>query len=201
MPDLSENKANARLHIFLIRHYKPQLVRAGFFNHIRAKQFINDYDAAGIETLINKPAGLPYAEIKRVHTSALPRAKQTALALFGPGVALVEDKIFNECERKILALPLLQFPIKVWLAGARLLWLMGLNSQGIETYRQARQRARQAAETLINYAAEEQNTVLVAHGMLNLFIKQFLKQTGWQIIRQEGNGYLAVTELIKTAIP
>ena len=186
-----------QLHIFLVRHYKPQIARHGLFNHARAAQFISDYDAAGIEAIINKPTGLPFAEVKRVHCSTLPRAKQTAVAIFGPEVEVIEDKIFNECERKILSLPLLRFPISTWLAGSRLLWILGLNSRGIETYKQARQRARQSAEVLANYAAHEKKTVLVAHGMLNLFIRKYLQKAGWRVVRKDGNGYLAVTELIK----
>jgi len=194
---LPANKATDKLHIFLVRHYKPQIARTGFFNQARARQFITDYDAADIEAIREKPANLPFGEIKRVHTSALLRAKQTALALFGPEVELKEDKLFNECERKILSLPLLHFPISVWLAGARLLWLMGLNSQGIETYRQARRRAKQCAEKLTQYAEAEHETVLVAHGMLNIFIRHYLRKMGWQLASRNGNGYLSVTELVK----
>ena len=194
---LPANKAVDKLHIFLVRHHKPRIARTGLLNRVRAMQFITDYDAADIEDIREKPTNLPFGEIKQVHTSALPRAKQTALALFGPEVALKEDKLFNECERKILALPLLRFPISVWLAGARLLWLMGLNSRGIETYRQARQRAKQCAEKLAQYAVFEHKTILVAHGMLNIFIRHYLRKMGWQVVRRNGNGYLSVTELVK----
>ena len=191
------NSPAEQMHIFLVRHHKPKVSQKGLYNADRAMQFISDYDAAGIEAIINKPVGLPFAEVKRVHCSLLPRAKQTALAVFGPEVELVEDKIFNECERKILSLPLLQFPIKVWLAGARALWLMGLNHKGIETYKEARLRARQCAETLQKYAQEETKTVLVAHGVLNIFIRRYLRKLGWQVVRKDGRGYLSVTELVK----
>ena len=110
------NKAANTLHIFLVRHHKPSIARAGLFNQARAMQFIADYDAADIEAIVERPTSLPFGEVKQVHTSALPRAKQTAQALFGPEVTLKEDKLFNECERKILSLPLLRFPISVWLA-------------------------------------------------------------------------------------
>ncbi|GEO03128.1 hypothetical protein AAE02nite_07920 [Adhaeribacter aerolatus] len=192
--------AEAKLHIFLVRHHKPKVGQQDLYNASQATQFISEYDAAGIEAIINKPQGLPFAEVKRVHCSLLPRAKQTAIAIFGPEVELVEDKIFNECERKILSLPLLRFPIKVWLAGARALWLLGLNSQGIETYQEARVRARQCAEKLQQYAHEEKKTVLVAHGVLNIFIRRYLRKLGWQVVRKDGRGYLSVTELVKANI-
>jgi len=194
---LSENPAAPTRHIYLVRHYKPQVARSGFFDRTRATQFITDYDTAAIEGLPPEQIDLPFSEIKRVHTSALPRAIQTARALFGPEVEFKEDKIFNECERKILALPLLRFPIRVWLAGARLLWLLGLNSKGIENYHQARARAQQCAQKLAQYAAVEQKTILIAHGMLNIFIRQYLRKMGWQVVRQNGHSYLSVTELVK----
>ena len=193
------DRDKASLHIFLIRHSKPLVARDGLFDHLGASRFISDYDAAAIEAVVAKPAGLPYEEIKRVHCSALPRARLTARAIFGQEVELAEDRLFNECERKILALPLLRFPLQVWLTGARLLWLLGLNSRGIEHYRQARKRARQGAETLARYAQAEKKTVLVAHGLLNLFLRHYLKKRGWKVVRQEGHGYLAVTELVKPA--
>jgi broad specificity phosphatase PhoE len=197
--DQQPHREQVSLHIFLIRHSKPLVARGGFFDHLRAARFISAYDAAAVEALVTKPPGLPYEEIQKVHCSALPRARLTAQAIFGPAVTLVEDTLFNECERKILALPLLRFPLQVWLTGARLLWLLGLNSRGIENYRQARKRARQGAEVLAGYARTEKKTVLVAHGLLNLFLRHYLKKQGWRVVRQEGHGYLAVTELVKPA--
>jgi phospholipase/lecithinase/hemolysin len=43
--------------------------------------------------------------------------------------------------------------------------------------------------------------VLVAHGFLNAFIKRALKQMGWRVVRHDGQGFLGVTELIKTMAP
>lgn len=197
----AQKQPEGLLHIFLIRHSRPLVARQGLFDHSRASRFISDYDAAAIEDVVNKPAGLPYEEVKRVHCSALPRARHTAQAIFGPQVELVVDKLFNECERRIGALPLLRFPIRIWLAGARLLWLLGLNSRGIENYRQARQRARLGAQTLSDYARQEGKTVLVAHGLLNLFLRYYLRRLGWRVVRREGHGYLAVTELVKKDLP
>ena len=197
--DQAPHRNQESLHIFLIRHSKPLVARGGLFDHLRATRFISEYDAAAVEALVSKPPGLPYEEIQQVHCSALPRARFTAQAIFGPAVPLVEEALFNECERKILALPLLRFPLQVWLTGARLLWLLGLNSRGIENYRQARKRARQGADVLAAYAQVEKKTVLVAHGLLNLFLRRYLKKRGWRVVRQEGHGYLAVTELVKPA--
>ncbi len=184
-------------HIFLVRHYEPDVERSGFFSAREASSFISAYDEAGIiSAAANLPTGLP-ENPERVYCSALPRAKQTARLLFGEDTELIENADFNEFQRRIFRLPLFRFPIEVWLVGARLLWLAGLNSRGIESFRQARERAFRCAETLAGFAETENKVVLVAHGFLNAFIRQGLKRRGWQIVRHDGNNYLGVTELVK----
>lgn len=181
-----------------MRHYEPNVERSGFFNAREATCFISAYDEAGIiSAAAALPVGLPENPAK-VYCSALPRAKQTALLLFGPQTKLVENAEFNEFQRRIFHLPLLRFPIEVWLTGARLLWMLGLNSRGIENFRQARERAFRCAETLARATETESTVILVAHGFLNAFIRQGLKRRGWQIVRHDGNAYLGVTELVKT---
>ena len=184
-------------HIFLVRHYEPDVERSGYFNAHEATKFISAYDEAGIiSAAATLPTGLP-ENPEKIYCSALPRAKQTAHLLFGEKIQLVENADFNEFQRRIFHLPLLRFPIEVWLAGARLLWLAGFNSKGIESFRQARKRAYKCAATLAAYAEAETKVVLVAHGFLNAFIRQGLKKQGWQIVRHDGNDYLGVTELVK----
>jgi broad specificity phosphatase PhoE len=184
-------------HIFLVRHYEPDVERRGFFNAEEASKFISDYDAADlVKTAFTRPAGLP-EKLMKVYCSALPRAKQTARLLYGEETQLVENADFNEFQRKILKLPLFKFPIEVWLAGARFSWLLGLNCQGIENFRQARKRALRCAQTLATYAETEAEVVLVAHGFLNAFIRQALKKLGWRVVRHDGNDYLGVTQLVK----
>jgi broad specificity phosphatase PhoE len=185
------------LRIFLVRHARPDVSRKGAFREQQASQFIRDYDSADIVAGAPKPAGLPYGKIGKVYCSTLNRSKRTAQALFGPEMPLVEDATFNEFERKILRLPLLRFPIDFWLTASRALWLLGLNSKGIETFRQAKRRARRAAEHLANQARQERQLVLVAHGFLNAFIRRELQKLGWQVVRKDGSGFLGVTELEK----
>ena len=193
----SMNTPTGLRHIFLVRHYEPDVERSGFFNAAEASKFISDYDAADlVKTSFQRPAGLP-EKIPKVYCSTLPRAKQTARLLFGEETQLIENADFNEFQRKIFQLPLFRFPIEVWLAAARFSWILGLNSRGIETFRQARKRALHCAETLARYAETENEVVLVAHGFLNAFIRLALKKLGWRIARHDGNAYLGVTQLTK----
>ena len=187
------------LHIFLIRHQRPAVPHRGWFSGPQASRYLLDYDANDIEPVSNIPAGLPVETIARVYCSRLTRARQTARALFGPAVELIEDPDFNEFPRKITPLPGLRMPLKFWLIGARALWLLGLNSPGLETFRQARERAHRGAARLARQAETDGQVVLVAHGWVNAFIRRSLQKMGWRSIRHEGTGFLSVTELIKAA--
>ena len=189
-----------QLRIFLIRHQRPALSKKGWFNRQQAHQFVLDYDTCNIEELVNKPIGLPFENITKVYCSSLPRAKLTARAIFGPHVLLLEDAAFNEFQRDIFQLPLLKFPIKFWLLSTRVLWLLGVNYKGIETFRQARARAWQAAQHLAAYAQTDGLVVLVAHGFLNFFILRALKKMGWRVVRHDGSNFLGVTELVKEVL-
>ncbi|TPE44278.1 histidine phosphatase family protein [Pontibacter mangrovi] len=181
--------------IFLIRHAKPQVDRKGFFSAHQARAYVSAYDTAEVEEFVLQHEAIPYKHIRKVYCSTLVRSQQTARAIFGDGVELRIDATFREFERRVFGLPLVRLPIKLWLLGARLLWFLGFNNGGIETFKQARARARKAAEMLSEDAHQHKTTVLVAHGLLNHFIKRELVRMGWQQSIKGGTGFLAVDML------
>lgn len=183
--------------IFLIRHARPVVSRTGFPDAVSARQYIAAYDAAQVEEFVLQHEALPYKEIKEVYCSTLIRSQLTAKGIFGEQVLLKVNPDFREFERKIFSLPLLRLPISLWLVTARVLWFLGLNHKGIETFREARRRARKCAETLAEDAVKNGTTVLVAHGLLNNFIRRELKRTGWRSDIRGGNKYLSVHVLVK----
>ncbi|WP_235925705.1 histidine phosphatase family protein [Pontibacter burrus] len=178
--------------IFLIRHARPMVSKKGFFSAAAARQYISDYDAAQVEEFVLAHEAIPYKNIAKVHCSPLIRSQLTAKAIFGHDIKLIIDPNFREFERRIFSLPFIQLPIRLWLLGARLLWFLGFNSRGIETFKQARQRAKLAAKQLATEATRESVAVLVAHGLLNYFILKELKRLGWQQTIKEGSGFVSV---------
>ncbi|MFD2514880.1 histidine phosphatase family protein [Pontibacter locisalis] len=181
--------------IFLIRHAKPDLGNKGLFDVQAARKYISDYDAAEVEQFVLQHEAIPYKEIDKVFCSTLVRSQLTARAIFGEDIQLRVDETFREFERRIFSLPLVRLPIKLWLLSARILWFLGLNSKDIETFREARQRARECASTLAQDATTNKTTVLVAHGLLNNFIKRDLQKMGWTLEVDEGHKFLSVTML------
>ncbi|CAM3693663.1 phosphoglycerate mutase family protein [Pontibacter korlensis] len=178
--------------IFLIRHARPLLPHEGLFDVEAARSYISAYDTAQVEEFVLQHETLPYQHVTKVYCSTLVRSQLTARAIFGEEVELLIDHTFREFERRIFTLPLMRLPIKVWLLSARLLWFLGFNSRDIETFRQARARARQAAEKLAQDALQHNTTVLVGHGLLNSFIRRELKRMGWKASIKGGNDFLSV---------
>ncbi|GAB3537307.1 hypothetical protein GCM10027443_30070 [Pontibacter brevis] len=169
----------------------------GFFSAAAASQYISDYDAAQVEEFVLQHEAIPYKEIKEVFCSTLIRSQLTAKAIFGEQVLLKVNHNFREFERKIFSLPLLRLPIKLWLVTSRILWFFGLNSKGIETFKEAKWRARKCAEMLEEDAEENATTVLVAHGLLNNFIRWELKRMGWHQTVKGGSGFVSLNVLEK----
>ncbi|WP_242916813.1 histidine phosphatase family protein [Pontibacter liquoris] len=181
--------------IFLIRHARPLVQRSGLFSARSARGFLTAYDAAEVEAFVLQHEAFPYKHITKVYCSTLLRSQLTAKAIFGEKVRLVADARFREFERKIFPLPLLRLPLGFWLLTARLLWFLGLNHQGIESFRQARQRAQAGATLLATEAQASGIAVLVAHGLLNSFILRYLKKSGWRVASKGGHGYVSVNVL------
>jgi broad specificity phosphatase PhoE len=187
-------------HIYLIRHARPLINRKGFFSKAQAQRYLQEYNEAEVEAILEKSEHLPLDRITRVFCSTLPRAKATALMLFGKEVELIEDATFKEFENRIWGLPLGRFPLKWWQVTSRILWLLGLNQKDIESFRQAKVRASQAAQHLIQEAEKTGIAVLVAHGFLNAFIKRALRKQGWKVVINGGSKYVGVTRLEKLEV-
>jgi broad specificity phosphatase PhoE len=181
--------------IFLIRHARPDVPQARRYSREEASQYLLDYDNAGIEPIPSVPELLRELPVQKIYCSTLRRSVQTARLLFGPDIKLVSQPAFREFERQILRLPPVRLPLRSWLVSSRMLWLMGFNSKGIESFRKARARARQAAQVLTDKAATENTVVLVAHGLLNAFVGYYLRRLGWRRTYKEGHGFLGITIL------
>ena len=72
----------------------------------------------------------------------------------------------------------LRLPALVWIIFARLLWGLGYS---LDSYSQvdAKKQAKQAADFLEQRFSDIGSTVLVGHGLTNLFIARELKKRGW----------------------
>ncbi|MEM1135976.1 MAG: histidine phosphatase family protein [Bacteroidota bacterium] len=183
--------------IILIRHGEPALKKEGWVKREEAKQFIYAYDTVGIYDSKFKSASITDDEVTVIHTSSLNRARHTAKFLFGEEKNYLNDTLFREFERKIAALPNLKLPLKTWLVTSRILWMMGMNKKNIESFSEAKRRAKRATSRLEQLTDENGKVVLVAHGFLNRYLIKNLKKRDWKVVRKGGKGYFATWLLVQ----
>jgi len=176
--------------IIIIRHGEPAMNKKGWKNRDEAIQYTKMYDSVGVYDFDKEPICLRIHEIDTLFTSKLPRAIDTAEKTFNDEIAMKQMELFNEFERKIIKFPNIKLPRKFWSATSRILWTMGLNNKGIESFSQAKDRARNAALFLDNHANIHGKTVLFAHGFLNKYISKYLKKSGYKVLNLDGQKYL-----------
>jgi len=74
---------------------------------------------------------------------------------------------------------------------ARCTWLCGY-SRGIESFAEAKIRAKKAASILVDEVTRRGDVALVGHGFFNRMVGNTLQRFGWRLIASSGDGYGAV---------
>lgn len=186
------------LQIYLIRHAKPNVKKDFWYSAREAQQYVSNYNSAPIVPFDSKLVCVNLNKNHNIYCSSLPRSQETALNIFGDQFPIVSDSIFREFEiRMINTKSFLKFPLPFWQAFSRGSWLLGFNHRGIESHKEAKLRAKQAAENLIKVANSEETAILVAHGMLNGAIQKELEKQDWKPIQNKGQLNLGATILVK----
>lgn len=186
------------LQIYLIRHAKPNVKKNWFYSAVEAQQYVFNYNSAPIIPFDSSLVAVNLRPNHVIYCSNLPRSQETALNIFGDKFPVVSDSIFREFEIRMISVnSFLKMPLGIWQAFSRGSWMLGFNHRGIESHKEAKFRARQAAENLIKLAQDEETAVLVAHGMLNGAISKELEKKGWALIQRQGHVNLGATILVK----
>ena len=183
--------------IILIRHGEPDINKKGWRSRNQAEQFAGAYDTVGVIPFDKKLHCFDGLTTGRVYHSSLPRSRHTAQLLFGGNLELIENAKFREFERKVMKFINLKMPLMFWLGTSRILWFMDMNDKDIETFEEAKSRARENALFLAEEAKKDGQVILVAHGLLNRYLIKYLEKNGWEQVRNEGSGYLSVNILAK----
>jgi broad specificity phosphatase PhoE len=183
--------------IVLLRHGEPDLDKNSRRSYKQMKQFIYDYDTVRVKPIEQVPLIIDPSKVDLIHSSALMRAYNTSEQLYGHEIEISADSLFREFEREVVAFPILKLRPKTWGVWSRIFWVMGFKSNSIESFRQAKSRAKEIAEFLAEDANENQYSVLVSHGFLMRYVKKELIKNEWQLSYDGGNGYLGALILTK----
>ena len=140
--DLKDFEESSVQQIFIFRHGEPAMDKKGWKNRKEAIRYTEMYDSVGVFDFEQKPICLREKDIDVVYTSKLPRAINTAEKTFDTSMPLESHALFNEFERKIIQFPNIKLPVKFWSVATRIVWMMGFNKKGIESFSKAKDRSR-----------------------------------------------------------
>jgi broad specificity phosphatase PhoE len=179
--DAGDSGAAARrgaLRILLIRHGQPHLPLSPTTSHHGFRDYIGDYEAAGLDPSSLPPPELAelMRELKAVFSSDRPRSHQSARALAADPIL---DPLFAEAPLASPPIPLLKMSAPKWAVLSRVLWHMGF-APGIENARASGVRAEAAADVLVARARTDGAVALVAHGYFNFLIGRVLARRGFR---------------------
>jgi broad specificity phosphatase PhoE len=165
--------------IILVRHGRPALPLRPRTSHHGFRDYIDAYEAAGLDPESLPPQELSdlVKELGHIFTSDRPRSHESAKAL-APHATLEADPLFAEAPLASPRIPLLKMRVPKWAVVARILWHAGYHPE-IENYRKAKHRAGQAADILIEKVRDGGAAALVAHGYFNAMIGRQLRQRGF----------------------
>jgi broad specificity phosphatase PhoE len=165
--------------IILVRHGRPALPLRPRTSHHGFRDYIDAYEAAGLDPDSLPPQELSdlVKELGHIFTSDRPRSHESAKAL-APHATLEADPLFAEAPLASPRIPLLKMRVPKWAVVARVLWHAGYHPE-IENYRKAKHRAGQAADILIEKVRDGGAAALVAHGYFNAMIGRQLRQRGF----------------------
>ena len=177
--------------IILMRHAKVKIDIPTIYSR-QMKEFIKAYNQAPIELddVCDELKSI-IDSVDIVLSSELSRTKET-LKYLGKE-AQHSDTIFNEAELSYANGKIVKLPATVWTILFRIMWLFGYSKYS-ESYKEAKVRAKLAADTLIAYAKADKSVLLVGHGVMNKLIsKELTKKRGVALVEQTGNGNLGYT--------
>jgi broad specificity phosphatase PhoE len=184
--------------VILIRHAKVDMNVKGWMGHKKAAQFNQQYNTApivsfNVDSVRNT---LPKITADTIYTSALYRSKTTAKILFEQNHTLISRPLFNEFESFIVKWPII-LPYKGWTVFSRIFWLLGNKREGVESWKEARERTQKVTDFIETESQNQQQVVFVTHGFLNRQVAKELEKRGWQRTVNNGKKNLGATVLVK----
>ncbi|OUB83820.1 histidine phosphatase family protein [Bacillus thuringiensis serovar medellin] len=145
------------------------------------QEWMKGYD---LHTVIEKqPIPLETREAvevaKLIVTSDQKCAVQSAAELMD-SLSFIQNSLFREAAvpASFYAPKWLKCKLNVWICIGRALWILGYHKD-IESYKEVRERARQAAYVLHRYALVHGSIALVGHNYVNVMIGAELRAMGW----------------------
>ncbi len=177
------------MEITLLRHGKPEDLS---LHRLSASEFcgwIQDYNASSLSES-SKPTEAAFDYVSRCNAiicSELTRSIDSAKILNKEKIIL-SDSIFNEAGLPFTNWQKLKLSPKIWAVLFRVLWLFGF-SRNSESFKEAKNRAKEAVRKLSQLSNEYDTVLFVGHGVFNRILAKELRKSGWSGPKNPGSKY------------
>ncbi|MGE6204845.1 histidine phosphatase family protein [Guptibacillus hwajinpoensis] len=178
--------------IILIRHGKSECDFSKRLTSQDYREWVIKYREGGICDEAPEDVRRALKNGSHVCTSDLRRAIDSAKS----AVTIQSDSIYRELELPYFHVKLLKLNPRIWTVFYRFLWLIGLSKQ-VETQKQAKKRAKLAAQQLEASAIKHGTVILVGHVFFNRFIGSTLTKHGWALKGNKGSANWTIHTYIK----
>jgi len=165
------------MEIMLVRHGKPEFSLNNKMSASGFSKWVRYYNQSNISAESTPPLHLANnLENYFVVSSDLNRAIHSAVLC----VDKPPDLMLKELRE--MDIPRFKVPLKLkansWLLLNRLLWFCNFHGQ-VESFRQAKHRAKLVAHTLVELANNHGKVVVFSHGLINKYVAKELVELGW----------------------
>jgi broad specificity phosphatase PhoE len=179
------------MEIVLIRHGKPSSANNPMIKAYEYANWIRRYNSSDVAKESRPKYINDNYKSFYIVSSDLKRAVHSANIYVGKPPEKI-DKLYREME-----IPRYKFPFQLkawnWVYFSRFLWIIGYKGP-FESFKEAKQRAENAALKLIELAQQQNSVVLFGHGFMNRYIRKSLIQKGWAL-NSKDNAYWGITSL------
>jgi broad specificity phosphatase PhoE len=174
------------MEIILYRHAEPVVSNEEVINGRDFPIWVQRYNESGIIA-----EDIRIEKEKVVYTSDLRRSIETGNRF---SEKIIQNPLLREAEFPLIQFPAIRLKAKYWMFFSRAVWLLGSKTK-CESFKEARQRARQIVDQLESLLIENQRIVIVAHGFLIRLIKRELLCSHWILTRSSG-GYRFLSKMV-----
>lgn len=181
------------MEIVLVRHGKPISASNPKLDVVGYAKWIKNYNASLVAEC-SRPLQIDsdFSSFYCV-ASDYKRAIHSAKIYLNRGPELT-DRIYREMD-----IPRYKLPVSMrawtWVYVSRALWMLGIRGP-FESFQQAKQRADEAANKLLNLADEHQKVIVFGHGFMNRYIRIVLRKKGWLVL-SKSDAYWGISRLSK----
>ncbi len=179
--------------VHFVRHGKPDIRRDVRLSRSEFREWWHRYDEVGLAPGETPPEDLLEIanECAVIISSTMPRACQTS-ELISNGREVIVSELFREAPLPPpLVIPGLRTTSLYWGILSRIVWWLGYSAGG-ESCRQAKVRARMAADFLLKHHEEKGDVMVCAHGWFNRMTAKELRRRGWTRKGYGGDRYWGV---------